>query len=99
MASVRKENMKFELTILAPERNGNEELNKIEKTIKKYATITKFENAGSKRLAYDITLRGETYTRATYLYYDLEMEHKYCAKLSSELNITDEVLRYLLVRV
>ena len=90
--------MKFELTILAPETTGEEELNHLEKIIKKYATIEKFENAGVKRLAYDITLRGTIHERASYLYYDIEMEQGNAVKLSNHLNITDEALRYLLVK-
>lgn len=87
--------MKHELTILAPESNGDKELDEIQKTIKKYAKIVKFENDGVKRLAYPI----RDHERAGYLYYILDMEQQDCIKLSCELNIKDEVLRYLLVRV
>lgn len=87
--------MKHELTILAPKSSGDKELDEIQKTIKKYAKIVEFENGGVKRLAYPI----RDHERACYLYYVLDMEQQDCTKLSCELNIKDEVLRYLLVRV
>ena len=86
--------MKYELTILAQEETTEAELDSIKKTIEKYATIEKFENAGTKRLAYSI----KGHERADYLYYNLEMEREDCAKLASELNFKGEVLRYLLMR-
>ena len=57
--------------------------------------ITKIEDDGVKRLAYSIC--GQDY--AHYTFYDVRLPQGTPAKLSSKLNITDEVLRYLLVRV
>lgn len=57
--------------------------------------ITKEEADGKKRLAYSIN--GQDF--AVYYYYELQLPVEAPAKLSSTLNITDEVLRYLLVRV
>ena len=53
------------------------------------------ENDGKKRLAYSIS--GQDF--AVYYFIDVELPAEAPAKLSSVLNITDEVLRYLLVRV
>ena len=57
--------------------------------------ITREENDGKKRLAYSIN--GQDF--AVYYYFDLELPSEAPAKISSTLNITDEVLRFLLVRV
>ena len=56
--------------------------------------IVKELNEGKKRLAYSI--KGQEY--AVYYYMELELPTIAPAKISSVLNITDEVLRYLLVQ-
>jgi len=55
--------------------------------------ITKASNEGKKRLAYSIA--GQDF--AVYYYYEVELPAQAPAKISSVLNITDEVIRYLLV--
>ena len=57
--------------------------------------ITKEENDGKKRLAYAIG--GQDF--AVYYFFDVQLPVDAPAKISSNLNIADEVLRYLLVRV
>ena len=57
--------------------------------------ITKETNEGKKRLAYSINKQDF----AVYFFYELELPAAAPAKISSVLNITDEVLRYLLVTV
>ena len=57
--------------------------------------ITKVENEGKKRLAYAI--RGQDF--AVYCYYEVELPADAPAKIEGVLNITDEVLRFLLVKV
>lgn len=57
--------------------------------------VTKETNEGKKKLAYAI--RGQEY--AVYYYLELELPAEAPAKISSVMNITDEVLRYLLVAV
>ena len=52
------------------------------------------ENDGKKRLAYKINAQDF----AVYYYFDVSLPSEAPAKISSTLNITDEVLRYLLVR-
>lgn len=57
--------------------------------------ITKEVNDGKKRLAYPI--KGQDF--AVYYYYDVELPADAPKKIEGVLNITDEVLRYLLVTV
>lgn len=57
--------------------------------------INKETNEGKKKLAYSI----EKQDFAVYFFYELELPAAAPAKISSVLNITDEVLRYLLVTV
>ena len=58
-------------------------------------TITKEDNWGKKKLAYAIN-REEF---AVYVYMDVELPADAPLKISNTFNITDEVLRYLLVKV
>lgn len=57
--------------------------------------ITKEVNDGKKRLAYGI--KGQDF--AVYCYYEVELPADAPKKIEGVLNITDEVLRYLLVTV
>ncbi|PID31536.1 30S ribosomal protein S6 [Candidatus Saccharibacteria bacterium] len=57
--------------------------------------ITKEDNWGKKRLAY--TIRKEDF--AVYVYFELQLPVDAPQKISNTLNITDDVLRYLLVTV
>lgn len=57
--------------------------------------ITSEDNWGKKKLAYAIN-REEF---AVYVYMDVELPADAPLKISNTLNITDEVLRYLLVKV
>jgi len=56
--------------------------------------ITKQDNWGKRKLAY--TIRKEDH--AIYVYYELELPADSIKKVESTLNITDEVIRYLLVK-
>lgn len=58
-------------------------------------TITREDNWGKKKLAYAIN-REEF---GVYVYMDVELPADAPLKISNILNITDEVLRYLLVKV
>ena len=84
----------YELTIIVRPDAGEEEIAKIREIIEEYAKITKEEDEGVKRLAYPIFDND----RGHYLYYNLEIEMGKVAELSCKLNITDEVMRYLLVQ-
>ena len=89
----------YELSVLYHpdlETNLDPALAKIQKLIETSGgKIVKEENDGKKRLAYQVG--GQDY--AVYYYYDVQLPAEAPAKISSVLNITDEVLRFLLVRV
>ena len=89
----------YELSVLFHpdlEMNLDPALDKVKKIIESAGgKITKEENDGKKRLAYSIN--GQDF--AVYYFIDLSLPADAPAKISSTLNITDEVLRYLLVRV
>lgn len=57
--------------------------------------ITKEDNWGKKRLAYRI--EGEDF--GVYVYMETELPAEAVAKVNATLNITDELLRFLLVSV
>lgn len=57
--------------------------------------IVKEDNWGKKRLAYRINREDF----AVYVYFDVKLPADAPLKISNTLNITDEVLRYLLVTV
>ena len=57
-------------------------------------TITKEDNWGKKKLEYSI--RREEF--AVYVYFEVKLPAEALLKISNVLNITDEVLRYLLVK-
>lgn len=57
--------------------------------------ITKEDNWGKKKLAYQINREDF----AVYVYMDVKLPADAPLKISNTLNITDEVLRYLLVTV
>lgn len=89
----------YELTVLIHpdlEMNLDPALDKVKKLIDANGgKIIKEENDGKKRLAYAINSQ----EFAVYYYFELELPAAAPAKISSTLNITDEVLRYLLVTV
>ena len=88
----------YELTVLFHpdlEMNIDPALDKVKNLISANGgKIAKEEAEGKKRLAYSIG--GQDY--AVFYYFDVELPAEAPAKISSSLNITDEVLRYLLVR-
>lgn len=77
------------------EMNLDPALDKVKKVIESnQGKIIKEENDGKKRLAYKID--GQEF--GVYYYFDLQLPAEAPAKISSTFNITDEVLRYLLVK-
>ncbi len=88
----------YELSVLYHpdlETNLDPALTKVKKLIESAGgKITKEENDGKKRLAYSIA--GQNF--AIYYYYDVQLPAEAPSKISTTLNITDEVIRYLLVR-
>lgn len=88
----------YELVVLFHpdlEMNLDPALDKVKNLIEaNHGKIVKEEAEGKKRIAYAIN--GQEF--AVYHYYELQLPAEAPAKISSVLNITDEVLRYLLVR-
>ena len=88
----------YELTVIFHpdlEMNIDPALEKIKKTLEaNQAKITKEEVDGKKRLSY--TIDGQDF--GIYYYFELELPPEAPAKISSIFNISDEILRYLLVR-
>ena len=89
----------YELTFLIhPDLEMNPEtvVNKVKELIESNGgQVTKEANEGKKRLAYPI--KGQEY--AVYYYCELSLPNEAPAKITSVMNITEGVLRYLLVVV
>jgi small subunit ribosomal protein S6 len=89
----------YELTVLIHpdlEIDLEKPLKKVEQIITTNGgKITKQDNWGKRKLAY--TIRKQDF--AVYVYYDLELPAAGVKKINDTLNITDEVLRFLLVSV
>ncbi|HYG84284.1 MAG TPA: 30S ribosomal protein S6 [Verrucomicrobiae bacterium] len=87
----------YELTVLLHpdlELNLDAPLEKVRKIITNNGgEIAKEDNWGKKRLAYRIAREDF----AVYMYFELKLPPEALLKISNTLNITDEVLRYLLV--
>lgn len=98
MTTTTNTTKKYELTILVDEMATQEVIDELTEKIKGYGKITNIEDDGVKRLPYPIQ-RARLHEKARYLYYNLELENGVPAKLSSSLNIDDNAIRYLLVRV
>lgn len=95
----RKIVKEYELTILIhPDLEADLEtpLTKVRDIIKNAGgTIVREDNWGKKKLAYAI----DRQEFAVYVYMDVELPADAPLKISNTYNITDEVLRYLLVKV
>mgnify|MGYP003578435713 CR=1 FL=1 len=89
----------YELTVLIHpdlEVDLDAPLNKVRDIVKSAGgEIVKEDNWGKKKLAYRI--KNEDF--AVYVYMDVKLPADAPLKISNTLNITDEVLRYLLVTV
>ena len=89
----------YELTVLIhPDLEVDIEapLTKVRDIIKSAGgEVTSEDNWGKKKLAYKINKEDF----AVYVYFDLNLPADAPLKISNTLNITDEVLRYLLVTV
>lgn len=88
----------YELSVLFRpelEENITEEISSVKSIIEQAGgTVTKEENIGKKRLAYQI----DREDFAVYVYLDLELPADAPLKISNTLNITESALRYLLVK-
>src|ERR1700759_2423268 len=75
------------------------DLTKAEERVKKIVTdnggqITATDNWGKRKLAYNI--KGNEH--AVYVFYTVELPGANVAKIESTLNITDEVIRFLITK-
>lgn len=88
----------YELTVLIHsglEADIEAPINKVHEIIKSAGgEITREDNWGKKKLAYRINKEDF----AIYVYMELTLPADALLKISNTLNITDEVLRYLLVK-
>ncbi len=88
----------YELTVVFHpdlEMNLDPAVDKVKKIIETNGgKIIKEENDGKKRLAYKINNQDF----GVYYYFDIQLPADAPSKISSIYNITDEILRYLLVR-
>lgn len=88
----------YELSILFHpdlEMNLDPAVDKVKKLIEaNKGTIKKEENEGKKRMNYRI--KGQDY--AVYYFIDVQLPAEAPSKIESTLNITDEVIRHLLVK-
>ena len=77
------------------EMNLDPALDKVKKILEaNKAVVVKEENDGKKRLNY--TINGQDF--GVYYYFDIQLPAEAPAKISNIFNITDEILRYLLVK-
>jgi small subunit ribosomal protein S6 len=90
--------MEYELTVLIhPDREAD--LEKSLKTVRELITsnggeVKKEDNAGKKRLAYRIKKQDF----AIYVFFDVTLPATAPLKISNMLNISEDVVRYLLVK-
>jgi small subunit ribosomal protein S6 len=88
----------YELTVLIhPDLEADLEtaLTKVRDIVTKAGgSITREDNWGKKKLAYPINREDF----AVYVYMDIELPAEAPLKISNTFNITDEVIRYLLVK-
>jgi len=88
----------YELTVVFHpdlEMNIDPALEKVKQTLSaNHANITREEQDGKKRLAYSI----KNQDFGLYYYFDLQLPPEAPAKISNTFNISDEIIRYLLVR-
>ena len=89
----------YELTVMFHpdlEMNLEPALNKVKDLLDEVGgKISKESNEGKKRMAY--VIKGQEF--AVYYYYEVALPPEAPAKIASAFNITDEVIRYLLVTV
>ena len=92
----------YELTCLVPAEYTQEELEKIKAKLSKIienaqGEVKEVEEWGKKELAYTIKDAGKSYQEANYLHFVFEAEAEQANAIRDTLNITDEVIRHLLV--
>lgn len=77
------------------EENLNKLIDRFTKLINKHGKVVTVENTGLKQLAYEIKKNKEAY----YIVYNFESEPNFIEELQRNYRITDEVLKFLVIRV
>lgn len=92
---------KYELTVVVSAKLDDEgrtaEVEKVKALIEKFGgTITKIEEAGKKKLAYEIRKMSEAF----YYFIDIDTENTdFPSELESQLRIMENVIRFMTVAV
>lgn len=76
------------------EEQIREKISKIEELIVKNGKISKTENLGLKKLAYEV----KKYTQGNYYIIEFESEPELIAELERIYRITEEILKFIVVR-
>lgn len=92
----------YELTCLVPAEHTQEELEAIKTKLASVienaqGKIKETEEWGKRELAYVIKTAGKKHLEANYLHFVFEAEADQANAIRDTLNITDEVIRHLLV--
>jgi len=90
---------KYESVIIVNPNVDDEKLKELEKTfteiINKAGKVEKVDNLGKKRLAYEVKKNNE----GIYLVFYFEAEPTLVAELERNYRITDEVIKFIVIRV
>lgn len=76
------------------EENEKESINKIEELIKLNGTLESTEKLGKKKLAYEIRKN----TEGIYYLFNFECEAEFIRELERIYRITDEIIKFIVVR-
>ena len=90
---------KYESVIIVNPTVDDEKLKSLEKTftdiINKAGKVEKVDNLGKRRLAYEVKKNNE----GIYLVFNFEAEPTLVAELERNYRITDEVIKFIVIRV
>ena len=92
----------YELTCLVSPEHTQEELDKIKLNIAKVITsgkgkVSDTQEWGKKDLAYTIKTAGKSHTQAHFYHFVFEAEAEHSTAIKDTINISEEVIRYLLI--
>jgi len=90
----------YELTVVLPGKLTPAKKKSVQKEIKKLVTgakgkVAKMEDWGEKQLAYQIAKK----STGNFLHFQLELEPGTAKEIDSKLNLEEDIIRYLLVRM
>ncbi len=92
----------YELTCLVSVEHTKEELDSIKEVVSNVITnssgkIKEIEEWGKKDLAYTIKTGGKSFDQALYFHFVFEAEADNATAIKDNINITENIIRYLLV--